>query len=564
MSQLAATRTSFSSWGTRWRLTAFLLAALMFLALSVTTLILVRRTIVTDGRTHALNTTRAIARQFDAWLQKKADLLSQMGRMAADYQGRPKAFQRELATLLQSDGDLYDVYFWWAHGPSSIGSGWQPPASFDVRTRPWFIIGQDRSAHGVTDPYRDLHTGRMTITLSRPILSPAGEFVGVAALDLKLSAAARHVMLSHAEAGCRILVLDRGGQVMVDSRYHGRDYPEELAQLADAATSAELRAATRRAEEGFLYGRPPDTKSKKRWLITFTSVPYAGWTVVSYLPPETVLQPFALFMRGWLLISAATVIALLLLMLFFVDRLLMPIERLVRLTRGSRVMNTEAAASDDLLVLTRSVNRLMAYIEAFPGVLNLMLGLKDGYTSHHTREVAAYAIDIGKALGLSERQLGELECAALLHDIGKAGVPDVILKKPGALTEEEWTAIRLHPVIGAEVAAEAGFAPVITHAIRQHHERLDGSGYPDRRTGEAVSFYARIIAVADTYHAMTSDRPYRPARESAEAQAELCDGAGVKYDFRVVQAFLSVLAQGPKNGAEQAEKEVSISELSPA
>jgi putative nucleotidyltransferase with HDIG domain len=290
--------------------------------------------------------------------------------------------------------------------------------------------------------------------------------------------------------------------------------------------------------------------------------------VVAYVPERTILQPFLLFLRGWVLISLATVLTLLLLTLLFIDRLLLPIERLLRLTRGSRVMNTEAAASDDLLVLTRSVNRLMAYIEAFPGVLNLMLGLKDGYTSHHTREVARYAVDIGNALGFSERQLGELECAALLHDIGKAGVPDVVLKKPGALTDEEWLFIRLHPVIGAEVAAEAGFSTVITHAIRQHHERLDGSGYPDRLVGEGISLYARIIAVADTYHAMTSNRPYRPSRGSAVAQTELCEGAGSKYDFRVVQAFLAVLAQGAGNGGgertEQAEQEESISTPSPA
>jgi putative nucleotidyltransferase with HDIG domain len=225
-------------------------------------------------------------------------------------------------------------------------------------------------------------------------------------------------------------------------------------------------------------------------------------------------------------------------------------------------MNTEVAANEDLLVLTRSVNRLMAYIEAFPGVLNLMLGLKDGYTSYHTRAVALYAVEIGKELGLTERQLGELECAALLHDIGKAGVPDGILKKPAGLTDDEWAAIRLHPVIGAEVASEAGFAPAITHAIRQHHERLDGTGYPDRLSGNDIQFYARIIAVADSYHAMTSNRPYRPAKGSDAALDELLHLADVKYDQRVVEAFAAVLSRLPNGHAEQLD--TGISELSPA
>lgn len=551
-----------SNWGTRWRLAAFLVVTLMFLTLSVTTLLLVRRTVAREGESHALNFTRAVARQVDAWLQQKREFLNQTASLSVAHQDDVSSLRRELRLLLQSDKDLLDVYLWRADGVTFTGSGWQPPTSLDARSRPWFITSPNVTAAMITDPYRDLHTGRITVTLSKPVLSAQGEFLGIAGVDLKLSAAARHVMFTNYQGGARVLILDRQGHVMVDSRYRHKEYPDELARLTDETTSRTLRKTVRGTEEGSFFGPAPGVDSRRNWLITHSRVPSTGWVVVSYVPRSELMGPFALFLRGWLLFAGAAIILILLAILFFFDRLLLPIERLLRLTRESRVMNTEAAATDDLLVLTRSVNRLMAYIDAFPGVLNLMLGLKDGYTSHHTREVARYSVAIGKALGLSERQLGELECAALLHDIGKAGVPDVILKKPGSLTDEEWVAIRLHPVIGAEVAAEAGFAPVITHAIRQHHERLDGSGYPDRSSGEAIGLYARIIAVADTYHAMTSDRPYRPARGALEAQTELCNQAGQKYDLRVVQAFLSVLADKPQDSPEEGESR--ISELSPA
>ncbi len=536
----------------------------MFLALSFTTLILVRRTIVSDEQTHALDATRAVARQFDAWLQKKNGVLAQVGQMAEAYEGQRARLQEKLATLLRSDPDLLDIYLWRADGPSVVASGWEPPASVDGRTRPWFSAALDKNIRGISDPYSDLRTGRLTITLSRPVLSSTGELVGVAALDLKLSAAARHVMLGRGSVTGRVLVFDRQGRVMIDSRARQAQDLENPSVFKDGSTPADLHAAMKRQEEGAFWGYPPGTGRGAKWLVTHTRVPSTGWTVVSYVAPDVLLRPFNLFVRGWLLVSVATVLAMLLVMLVFIDRLLLPIERLLRLTKGSRLMYSEVAAADDLLDLTRSVNRLMAYLEAFPGVLNLMLGLKDGYTSHHTRQVAQYALRIGETLGLSERQLGELECAALLHDIGKAGVPDVILKKPGALTEEEWGAIRLHPVVGAEVASEAGFTPVITRAIRQHHERLDGSGYPDRLSGDEVELYARIIAVADTYHAMTSDRPYRPARKPHEAQAELCEGAGRKYDFRVVQAFLSVLNHGAKPDGSPEGGEKGIDRSSPA
>lgn len=552
-----------SRWGTRWRLTAVVVAAVMFALLSLVTFILVRRTILEEERYHALDSTRAAARQLDSWLQKKGEVLSQVGLIAEELDGNDEALAKELRTLVRGDVDLLDVFFWRPGQKLVTGSGWLPAESARPADQPWYTAARTRGGRGVTEPYQDPRTGRSIISVSRTVFRSSGGLYGVAVLNLKLTAAARHIMLSHFSES-RVLVLDRSGHIVMDTRHGATAVVDAAGQpkLSQTISNQLRQVLIGPAEEGFFRDTPPGDVSGRKDLVAFTRLPSTGWTVAAYLTPVLLSRQFGLFVRGWLFMSVGTVLALLLITMVFIDRLLLPIERLFRLTRESRFMNTEVAANEDLLVLTRSVNRLMAYIEAFPGVLNLMLGLKDGYTSYHTRAVALYAVEIGKELGLTERQLGELECAALLHDIGKAGVPDGILKKPAGLTDDEWAAIRLHPVIGAEVASEAGFAPVITHAIRQHHERLDGTGYPDRLSGNDIQFYARIIAVADSYHAMTSNRPYRPAKGSDVALDELLHLADVKYDQRVVEAFAAVLSRLPNGHAEQLD--TGISELSPA
>jgi HD-GYP domain-containing protein (c-di-GMP phosphodiesterase class II) len=168
---------------------------------------------------------------------------------------------------------------------------------------------------------------------------------------------------------------------------------------------------------------------------------------------------------------------------------------------------------------------------------------KDGYTTEHATEVARLSSLVGKDLGLDEEALEWLMHGALLHDLGKLGVAEEILKKPGALlTVEEWAAIERHPWIGARMIEPLepllGAVPVVRH----HHERPDGTGYPDGLEGEEIPLAARIVAVADAYDVMLRGRPYRPKKNSpAEALRELSDGAGRQFDARVVEAFCRVL-----------------------
>jgi HD-GYP domain-containing protein (c-di-GMP phosphodiesterase class II) len=168
---------------------------------------------------------------------------------------------------------------------------------------------------------------------------------------------------------------------------------------------------------------------------------------------------------------------------------------------------------------------------------------KDPYTRGHTRRVAELAVRIGQELRLGPERLRVLNRAALLHDIGKIGVPDTILNKPTKLTEDEFAVIREHPIRGYAMIRHVKSLQQELGGIRHHHERLDGSGYPDGLKGDAIPLDARIIAVADVYDALTSPRPYRDAWPRERALALIDSEAGEKLDLACARALHIVLRQ---------------------
>ena len=165
---------------------------------------------------------------------------------------------------------------------------------------------------------------------------------------------------------------------------------------------------------------------------------------------------------------------------------------------------------------------------------------KDRYTRRHSEDVMCYSHQIARQLGLDEKTCSLVLMAALLHDVGKIGVPNYILRKPGKLTEEEYRAIKQHPMMGAVIVGAVVGLEDTLDAIRHHHERWDGKGYPYGLRGEETPLLARLMAVADAYSALTTDRPYRKGMESSRAFAILEEGAGTQWDPACVAAFLAV------------------------
>jgi HD-GYP domain-containing protein (c-di-GMP phosphodiesterase class II) len=174
--------------------------------------------------------------------------------------------------------------------------------------------------------------------------------------------------------------------------------------------------------------------------------------------------------------------------------------------------------------------------------MRLQVEEKDAYTHDHGLRLESYAVRIGKKLHMTKAHLTILGYAAGFHDLGKINVPDEVLNKPAKLTKEEFDLIKKHPGDGADIIKDT-FLKDSALAIRQHHERLDGSGYPDNLKAEDICLEARIIAVVDTYDAMTSDRPYRKGMDPKVAFDEIKSLVGKHYDEKVVQCFEAVLQE---------------------
>jgi putative nucleotidyltransferase with HDIG domain len=170
---------------------------------------------------------------------------------------------------------------------------------------------------------------------------------------------------------------------------------------------------------------------------------------------------------------------------------------------------------------------------------------KDGSTGEHTERVAELAVELAKKLGYAGADLDAIEIGALLHDIGKIGIPEAILHKPGPLSEDEWKVMQRHPLVSEHILAGIGLSPIVLQIARSSHERIDGKGYPDQIAGEDIPLPARIVLVADAFDAITSDRPYRQGRNVVDALGELHLNAGTQFCPRVVSALEELYAERP-------------------
>ena len=189
----------------------------------------------------------------------------------------------------------------------------------------------------------------------------------------------------------------------------------------------------------------------------------------------------------------------------------------------------------------RQTNRVRrTFLSAIDSLVRTMEE-RDPYTAGHSLRVRCYALRLGDAVGLPVRQRKYLSLAAKLHDIGKVGVPEAILNKPAALTDDEIRLVREHPVIGERILSPIIRNPEVLAGIRGHHERLDGTGYPDGLSGARVPLLARLIAVPDCFDALTTSRAYRAAMPLAKAVELIRAGADVHFDAEFVEAFLCVV-----------------------
>jgi response regulator RpfG family c-di-GMP phosphodiesterase len=193
--------------------------------------------------------------------------------------------------------------------------------------------------------------------------------------------------------------------------------------------------------------------------------------------------------------------------------------------------------------LDRALNSLEDAYRSTLKALTAALETRDSETHGHSERVVTYSLRLGREYGLTAEQMKSLEFGSLLHDIGKIGVPDLILRKPAKLTDEEWILMREHPLHGQQILRGIEFLEGPARVVAQHHEKWDGSGYPLGLQGEDIDLCARIFSVADAFDAITSDRVYRRGKSYQEAADELDEWAGRQFDPKVVEAFHRVPQQ---------------------
>jgi putative nucleotidyltransferase with HDIG domain len=336
------------------------------------------------------------------------------------------------------------------------------------------------------------------------------------------------------------------------------------AQAAEAELVAQLQRSVAALADGGVarVAEFRDTAGRAN-LGAYAVLPEVGWGVVAAQPRDDAFASVGRMRQTVGLAFGASLLLAVILAAWFARQLTRPVTEFVRgaleIARGRFGHQVNVRGGDEIGELAYTFNfmsrelksyddetkRLVRALEA--GYLDTIKGLaaaidaKDPYTRGHSQRVADLSVDIGREMGLEEKTLRALEYGGILHDIGKIGVVESILCKRTRLTEEEMQVMREHPAIGAEIVDGVDFLIEMVPAIRSHHERWDGTGYPDKLRGEEIPIIARIVNAADTWDACTSTRPYSIAMTSEKALEVLTNLRGLQTDPRVHDALVAVV-----------------------
>jgi len=393
---------------------------------------------------------------------------------------------------------------------------------------PFFPAGAAAAAVGVAVPVRD-ESNRVTAAL----------FAIVSLADLQAVIAKVRV----GTTGQAFLV-DRRGVVVA---HRDLDLVRRRENLGDLEIVGYLQA-------GQTLGSVPfRDRAGRQMLGAYDLVPGVGWGVVIEELRDEAYRSLAELRRQTVLwvsvglvlaigIGAATAQGISRPIRAFADKALAISRGDFKGTIPSRAMNEIGQLAETFNHMTRQLDlydrNMRELFLATIKSLAAAIDAKDPYTRGHSERVAIFSVAIARELGLDERGLERVQIAALLHDVGKIGIEDAVLRKPERLTDAEYAIIKRHPAMGASIMAPIRQLKDIIPGMRHHHEALDGSGYPDGLAGGEIPLMARIIAVADTFDAMTSDRLYQQAMDDQVAIRTLTRLSGTRYDPKAVQAFI--------------------------
>lgn len=396
------------------------------------------------------------------------------------------------------------------------------------------------------------------IVLAVPVADERGVIGAVQAL-VSLRRIAERVA-EEGKGDVTAFIVDRSGRVLMHSV---SSISVERPDFSEVPIVEEFKKAPVRLTQS--YERKDGTEMVKM-LGTVAPVAATDWGVVVEKAQATAFASVRKMIRGTVQWSAVAILLAVILGTLFATGISKPIQMLAERTRdiasGNYQQRVEVHARNEIGELARNFNLMSGEIEKsiedlkkaanenhllFINAVRMLaaaIDAKDPYTRGHSERVARYSIAIGKHLSLSEQDMRNLRISALLHDVGKIGIDDRILRKPGALNDEEFEIMKTHPAKGAAIMSGVAQLIDIIPGMKYHHERWDGAGYPDGLKAEFIPMQARIVSVADTFDAMTTNRPYQKAMDLSYVVGKIRELTTSRYDPVVIEAFTNAVNQG--------------------
>lgn len=386
------------------------------------------------------------------------------------------------------------------------GMGWVPDADYNPKTREWYITALKANGEPViVSPYVDAQTNTIMVSVSKLLFDRES----VLSLDITLDYIqdiTEEISLNDIGYG---FVVDKNGLVVAhnDSGEKGKNYLEENSQLKKLLEIVY-------EQETNCFQMELDGEN----MTVFSDTVAEDWNVVMIVSNDALFADARTTLRRNILICSVISV---LIITFFV----------ITFHRMSQSLKMELESNRRVEEMNRRIIRaLVRTIDA-----------KDRYTNGHSLRVAEYSKEIARRMKKSEKEQEDIYYAGLLHDVGKIRIPGSVINKPGKLTDEEYEQIKIHPVTGYHVLKDIYDDRLIANGAKFHHERYDGTGYPNGLTGEDIPEVARIVGVADTYDAMASNRSYRKALPQKEVRAEIEKGKGTQFDPAIADVMINMI-----------------------
>ena len=434
-----------------------------------------------------------------------AESVEHMMRSSADNE----EILRYLTDATEQMQQQFDVNFTglygYVNGEYVDGSGWVPPEDYVATQRNWYTAAVEAGGEMiVSDPYVDAQTGEVVISFSQ-MLSDNESVLSLDVILTELQNITENMTMGDMGYG---FIVDSSGLVVAhyDKKEIGKNYSgipewEELFNTVYGEQTSESELVI-----------------NDEVCTAFSERVIKNWYVVVVANNELLFAN----LRSQLLIGILMSVGIYLVIVVFC---------VISIKRIKKAEKSEQESMEQLRQMNMSIIRSLSYA----------IDAKDRYTRGHSQRVAEYSLAIAKRMGKSEEEQEIIYCAGLLHDVGKIRVPEAVINKPGKLTDEEFNQIRIHPVSGYHILRDIHKDVRIGYGAKYHHERYDGTGYPNGLTGTNIPEIARIIGVADAYDAMASNRSYRNALPQEVVRQEIVKGKGRQFDPEIADIMLEMI-----------------------